>query len=126
MSKSVFIDKVSFNNFSFSSKLKAKETTTLRVNVDTSFSLPEADSMKSGMIKFDVKIIPLDNTDLFHLSCCAAFIMFWDDPVNFEEAKKIMSDFALPIAYSNLSERLKEIMLNLALSPIELPQESLK
>lgn len=123
MSRTTSIKKTTFKSFNFSNLLEPKQTTTLKVNVDTSFALPQTNTMNDGLIDFDVNIKPLDGSKLFSLSLHASFIMSWDELVNFEEAKQIMSDSALPVAYAELSRRLREIMLNLEISPIELPPE---
>lgn len=123
MSKTVSIKKTTFKNFNFSNLLEPKQTTTLKVNVDTSFALPQTNTMNDGLIDFDVNIKPFDGSNLFSLSLHASFIVSWDEPVGFEEAKQIMSDSALPVAYAELSNRLRSIMLNLEISPIELPPE---
>ena len=75
------------------------------------------------MINFNIDIKPFDGSNLFSLSLHASFIMSWNEQVDLEAAKQIMSEAALPVAYAELSRRLREIMLNLELAPIELPEE---
>ena len=45
MSRTISIKKTTFKNFNFSNFLKPKQTTTLKVNVDTSFALPNTNTM---------------------------------------------------------------------------------
>lgn len=123
MSRTISIKKTTFKNFNFSNFLKPKQTTTLKVNVDTSFALPNTNTMDDGLINFNIDIKPFDGSNLFSLSLHASFIMSWNEQVDLEAAKQIMSEAALPVAYTELSRRLREIMLNLELAPIELPEE---
>lgn len=94
----------------------------MKVNVDTSFALPNTNTMDDGLINFNIDIKPFDGSNLFSLSLHAFFLLCLGmNRLNLEAAKQIMSEAALPVAYAELSRRLREIMLNLELAPIELP-----
>ena len=94
MSRTISIKKTTFKNFNFSNFLKPKQTTTLKVNVDTSFALPNTNTMDDGLINFNIDIKPFDGSNLFSLSLHASFIMSWNEQVDLEAAKQIMSEAA--------------------------------